>query len=633
MEPKRPLYFPVFFHGIIKPRKNRSQESITNCIFYGSFLDKKIKKQTASEYINGVRHISEKKADSLFALENGRLKQHIVRLGISDPQRMMIGFHRYLTNRLDITPSDRAKLDETYREAIKKSDPYIYFAEVLLLAVRFNGDDLKITEKEKAELIAIGTTKDVSDEYIRAEIARVTAEPDLDITSEVSAETAPKLTAPSPRHSANAKTAYFRYSFRIEPIHQAHITGFLTASMLVMCLAIMFHPAPNTSFNFDLSQETSYEGTYASQSDPEPVKYHEPATQPILTYGLHYADDDDAGTLWGDDSGGRPVYTRSEVWGGALGGEITLNSITDGEYGDERNFVGAALITEQETVWYGNNIEAIDGETYAVCLYVTNDNPDGLGSIAEGVRVAINYPTVVSDTQEVIGRLESTNATPTTYWDGVRFYADHPFYLEYIENSARFINGGVNASGLSDDVILGGVPLGYDRYDGKIPGGQKYSGIVVARFIVHSAATNLLTMDVRLAGTRSWKDEINANIGDTVEFQIKYKNMSPGQVDNVMIRDVLPPNMKYIPDSTVLYNSHFQNGAKIIENTVTTSGIYIGSYASRGNAYVRFSAQVVDEDLESDTYKLKNWASATVDGSVFKDDASVIIVKNSNFQT
>ena len=83
--------------------------------------------------------------------------------------------------------------------------------------------------------------------------------------------------------------------------------------------------------------------------------------------------------------------------------------------------------------------------------------------------------------------------------------------------------------------------------------------------------------------------------------------------------------MEYVANSTYVYNSNHKEGVLINENTVTTTGINIGSYNSRGNAYVRFTAKVVNKDLTCGQTQLVNWANATVNSAVVKDDASVMV--------
>lgn len=351
-------------------------------------------------------------------------------------------------------------------------------------------------------------------------------------------------------------------------------------------------------------------------------------TSESISYNLSYADGDDEGEHWGDSNGGRQVYTNSEVNSGALGDSIVFNSIADGEFGDERNFVGAALVGDQESVWYGNQIEVKDGETYVICIYLHNDNPDGLKAIAEDARASFFMPYTVGKLNTIIGYIDSSNAEPSRYMDAVTLQSSEDVYLTYIAGSARYCNNGMGDIPLSDDIIMHGVPVGYDRFDGKVPGGYGYDGIVTIQVNARTSVTTKLSTQARLKGTSQWSEAVYANNGDEIEFQIEYENMTAESAKNVMIRDILPDNMEYIKGSTVLYNYTYQNGLKVDQDTLTTTGINIGNYGARGNAYVRFSAKVVNENLANGANQLVNWSSATVNGEVVSiDDSTVMVTK------
>ena len=199
--------------------------------------------------------------------------------------------------------------------------------------------------------------------------------------------------------------------------------------------------------------------------------------------------------------------------------------------------------------------------------------------------------------------------------------------MEYVEGSAIYQNDGMGTICITDDIITNGAPIGYDRFDGKLPGGHGYEGIVAIKVVAHASVTTRLSLAARLKGTFYWPEAVYANIGDEVEFQITYRNLASGTGTDIMIRDILPDNMEYVSGSTVLYNSNYQDGVSVIDNTVATEGINIGSYASTGNAYIRFSAKVVDNNLTDGLNQLVNWASATVDNEVYKDDASIFVTK------
>ncbi len=342
-----------------------------------------------------------------------------------------------------------------------------------------------------------------------------------------------------------------------------------------------------------------------------------------------------AGTLtpvmvkaWGDSNNGRPSYTIAEINSGKIDDIITFNSISDGKIGDEKNFVGAKVAGASVDTWNANTIEVKDGETYTIRLYVHNNNPLGTKAIAEGVKATFSIPTTVSDSQTIVGYLDSSNATPTRYWDEVTLKASENIYLEYVDGSAKYTNDKMGTVALPNEVVTSGATLGYEALDGKIPGCYGYDGVVTIDVKVHKSVASKLSKTVRIKGTKTWSESVDAKVGDEVEYQIEYVNLLSDTVNNVMIRDILPTNVEYVNDSTYLYNANYQSGVLLSDNTVTTSGINIGSYSAKGNAYVRFTGKVVDKTLACGSNQLVNWASSTVNGAVTKDDASVMVDKN-----
>lgn len=340
---------------------------------------------------------------------------------------------------------------------------------------------------------------------------------------------------------------------------------------------------------------------------------------------------------WGDSDGGRPSYTTDEVSNGALGDTITLNSISDNPNigGDEKNFVGAKRVDDTDTVWNADTIPAEDGERYYIRMYVHNNNPSGYDALAEDVAVRFDIAEGSGTEVEVQGLISSSNASPAEYYDSVNFTSDAAFHLEYVSGSAFIENNGVAAgdTGLSDELVQGedGVLIGYDALDGNLPGGYQYAayiGIEVEVVYDYSFTSETL---VRLAGDEDaeWQKEVTAEVGDEVEFQIYYQNLEMFQVTDVTIKDSLPTNLEYVDGTAVIYNSAHPSGATVDRGeALFAEGINIGSFASETNAYLRFSAKVVDEDLEYGENTLVNWGQVGVGSAIQQDYASVIVRNN-----
>lgn len=342
---------------------------------------------------------------------------------------------------------------------------------------------------------------------------------------------------------------------------------------------------------------------------------------------------DSSGKSSGDNYGGREFYKKEEVNSDILGNELTLNSIIDSDIGDERNFVGARHSTSNNGKWEPDTITVKDGDVCTICMFVKNDNPNGINAVATDVNALYSIPANVDTEHWVIGYIDCSNARPTRYWDGVKIVSDEPVYIEFIEDSARFYNSEMDGLTLSNDIIAEGVPLGFDRFDGNIPGGDKYQGLVTIDVKIHKSVTTKLSVKLRLDGTDSWSEYVYANVGDTVEYQIEYKNLTNDKVEDIMIRDILPTNTAFINGSTYLSNNKYPEGILLQGKGVVSSGVDIGEYGPNESAIVRFKVKIVDNSLSKNNYQLVNWANATIwetdeEYDLYKDDASVFVISN-----
>ncbi|MBQ3309336.1 DUF11 domain-containing protein [Candidatus Saccharibacteria bacterium] len=365
-----------------------------------------------------------------------------------------------------------------------------------------------------------------------------------------------------------------------------------------------------------------------------------------------------AALAWGDNSGkqgGRETYTLKDCNSDyskctitpSLGNKITFNSITNNPAigGDERDFVNAREntgVNDGKQTWQSHEITVEDGKEYIIRLYAHNNNPNGTKAVAKNTTLHFTLPTTAGTELSVQGSIDSSNADPTRVYDDIVFKSKNgeTFYLDYIEGSALYennsvgkskANGGNGGVTLSDDIITSkGTLIGYDKLDGNIPGCFQYASYTTIRVkAVYLNNSYTVEKTVRKIGDadKTYKDSVDANVGDTVEYQIYYKNTTGEHVDNVMVKDILPNNMEYIAGSTKLYNTTNPNGIKNDDDTITTTGINIGGYNKDGDAYIRFRAKVVDKSMVCGTNKLVNWGQVGVGKTTLQDNAFVMVKK------
>lgn len=360
----------------------------------------------------------------------------------------------------------------------------------------------------------------------------------------------------------------------------------------------------------------------------------------IRAFILPLVDFNEVVSGWGDNGGGRQSYTYDEIFRIQANGEwnnrVVFNSISDGEIGNEKNFVGAREYNDAIKIVNANEIDAKDGQEYIIRAYVHNNNPNSYDGLAENVKVAFNVPETSATDIAVHGFIFSDNASPSEYWDGVLFKSDIPFHLEYIYGSALLENSSdsIGKLQLSDEIVTKaasnhGVFIGYDALDGRLPGGRQYACYVSIRVRVIFDTTYTVTQKIRLVGDTEWQSSVDAEVGDQVEFCIEYQNASEEEYhENVMVKDILPENLCYIPGSTKLYNSNHPKGATFDQKSVITTGINIGHYNPGANAFVIFTAEVIDENLQMGSNTLVNWAQVGINGGIPKQDyASVVTFK------
>lgn len=312
---------------------------------------------------------------------------------------------------------------------------------------------------------------------------------------------------------------------------------------------------------------------------------------------------------------------------------VTFNSITDNpDYGDERNFVRIKDAANTSAGGWSDEINVQPGKEYLVQMYVHNNAADNLNLVAKNVNAKFNVPATTGKRVQIDGFITSSNAKPQQVWDQAIFNSDKNFNIAYVPGSAIYYNNKTGKSGvkLSDAIVTNsGAKLGYELpLNGDIPGCFKYSGYV--SFKVKAQVQETLNFDVdktvRKSGTTDFKENVKVNPGDKVDFQIHFKNTGESTLNKVVIRDMLPAGMTYVPGTTWLHNG---NGTRQVADGITASGLQIGNYGKGGGAYLKFTAQLAANDAlpKCGTNTLKNVARATTEGYQKDDDATVTVDK------
>jgi uncharacterized repeat protein (TIGR01451 family) len=309
---------------------------------------------------------------------------------------------------------------------------------------------------------------------------------------------------------------------------------------------------------------------------------------------------------------------------------VTFDSITNNpKYGDERNFFRVRDIDSGQS--YGDDETLVAGKKYEALIFYHNNaksslNDSGVG-IAHDAFARSEMPALVkagSQDTKAMAYVGASNANPKSVYDDITFKnpTNTDIALRYIPGSAKIAsNGAVNGQAISDTALFSsaGTKLGFDSLNGTLPGCDHYSGYITFQFVADQPNFTFVK-DVRLNGTKTWADSITAKSGDTVDYRLSYTNTGTTEQKNVVLKDVLPQGLTYVPGSSKLQNANNPNGTAI-DDSINAGGVNIGSYAADSNAYLVFSAKVNAATCETIT----NTAAAETNNGNEQDTAQVTI--------
>jgi uncharacterized repeat protein (TIGR01451 family) len=327
---------------------------------------------------------------------------------------------------------------------------------------------------------------------------------------------------------------------------------------------------------------------------------------------------------WGPN---RPTFTEANP-----ADYVTFNSITDNrKWGDERNFM---RIREAGTEGAFTDVATLQpGKQYDVVILYHNNaktslNASGVG-VAQNAYARTEIPALVRKGQSNVKAMSyvgASNANPAYVYDHIDFTNNTTgdIALRYVKGSAKLTsNGAVNGAAISENLFTStGTPIGYDALNGTLPGCDEFSGYIMYRLIADSPDFTF-TKDVRLAGTKDWKDDVTVNKGDKVEYRLRYQNTGTVEQRDVVMKDVLPKGLTYVSGETDMINGNYPNG-KRIDDSINGDGVNVGHYAPNGAGYIFLFAKADGDPCTV----LTNTASVETRNGNLRDTATVRINGN-----
>ena len=333
---------------------------------------------------------------------------------------------------------------------------------------------------------------------------------------------------------------------------------------------------------------------------------------------------------WGPTD--RPTYTTDNP-----ADHVTFNSMTNNPaFGDERYFVQIKDASKGNES-YTDKIELEGGKEYQVYVYFHNNASSTYNSaehnykgIAKDTMLRMSMPARVQAGQEakIGGVISASNAQPSQVWDYTYLTSKSDVGLRVVPGSATIhSHGAVNGAKLPNELFETGTKLGYNALDGKVPGCDEFAGYVTYRFKVDKPNFEV-KKTVAKADTTDFKETISAKPSEEVSYKVHYKNTGTTQQNDVVIKDMLPNGVSYVPGTTKLATSTTGGYVGVADGITSSTGINIGSYAPNGDAYIKFKAKVSKaEKLACGKNTLVNTAAAETNNGTKKDTATVVVEK------
>ena len=288
--------------------------------------------------------------------------------------------------------------------------------------------------------------------------------------------------------------------------------------------------------------------------------------------------------------------------------------------------LGVANVTAGETTYTGSTNATYDQVVKYQVYYHNTELPDS-GKVAQNLHVKIALPTAAGSTQVATATISADNANTVTSSATVNLNRSDA-YLQFIPGSAVWRhNTGTNQTPawtetkVSDSVVNGGLTLENEQpcYN------YAATVTVLARVMVPGVSINKY---VRIKGTTTWTTTVAAKPGDTVQYEIAYKNTGNSTQNNVEFRDQLPTGITYVAGTALLKNTNFPNGTSI-SDAIVANGVIVGTYLPGGAGYVMFDAKVPDVTaLTCGTNSFRNIAYAQPSGmNYYYNTADVTVNK------
>lgn len=288
---------------------------------------------------------------------------------------------------------------------------------------------------------------------------------------------------------------------------------------------------------------------------------------------------------------------------------ITFNSITDNPtWGDERYFVKARDVSAS-TSTYSNSVNVKDGQEFLVTTYFHNNAAANLNLVAQNTKVKVEMPNESDKNQSLKSYISASNSNPLEVWSTMDFNGTEDFTLQYVKGSAKLKTNKVDMA-LSDSVIAGGVLVGTNGTDGKVPGCGEFSGYVSFKVKVQKKTTPPPAPQFKCDALT-----VSKISGRTIKAEVKYTATNGAALESVSYNfgDGSTP---LVTDKTSVQYTYAKDGNYTVTATLAFSTGKETGGTSKCTAQVSFNTPVEPPVTPPTEPELPNTGAGSVIGIV-----------------
>ncbi|MCX6811370.1 MAG: hypothetical protein NT039_01605 [Candidatus Berkelbacteria bacterium] len=296
---------------------------------------------------------------------------------------------------------------------------------------------------------------------------------------------------------------------------------------------------------------------------------------------------------------------------------------------DDQKLISGVNATQHpgSTDWT-DPVSGNSGDTVDVLVYYHNIVE---GTTAKNTRISVILPSGEKTTQVLSAKLWATNADAVR--DTLTINSGETVKVDYIPGSTVWFPNRQGNSGGTGQPLPDGITTANGVSIGGIQGCWQYAGYVLFQVrLMHTPTPPPTHPNIAIEkyvsktnlgnGIYDWKKEVEADRGEEVAFRLSFNNDGDAAAQNVIVKDVLPAGLAFVPGSGTLHRS---NGNAPVGEELFTDGVSIGTFGRGESAYIIFKARAADVHILEEV--LVNTGIITAAGGLRDEDQARVIVK------